>query len=77
MGWVQLKRGDADAAFTAFEAALEDHPDSPSVRYRLALALVQKGDTEGARENLNRTLTMAAFPEVQAAKAELARLESN
>ena len=77
LGWVQLKRGDVNAALTSFEAALEDQPDAPSVRYRLALALAQKGDSQGARENLARALSMDAFPEVQAAKAELARLESN
>ena len=47
------------------------------MRYRLALALAQKGDSDGARENLSRALEMDPVPEVQAAKAELARLESD
>ena len=77
LGWVQLKRGELDAALNSFEAALKTRPDAPSVRYRLALTLAQKGDADGARENLNRALEMDPFPEVQAAKAELARLESD
>ena len=77
LGWVQLKRGEVDAALNSFEAALETDPDAPSVRYRLALALVLKGDSDAARENLSRALEMDPFPEVQAARAELARLESN
>jgi tetratricopeptide (TPR) repeat protein len=77
LGWVQLKRGDVDAALKAFEAALADQPDASSVRYRLALAQVQKGDADAARASLTLALQVETFPEVQAAKAELARLESN
>jgi tetratricopeptide (TPR) repeat protein len=77
LGWVQFKRGDVDAALDSFEAALEDGPDSPSVRYRMALVLNRKGDAAGARQNLARALAGPVFPEVKAAQAELARLESN
>jgi tetratricopeptide (TPR) repeat protein len=77
LGWVQLKRGDVDGALQSFEAALEESPDAASVRYRMALALAQKGDSAAARANLAQALEMDPFPEVQAAKAELARLESN
>jgi tetratricopeptide (TPR) repeat protein len=77
LGWVQLKRGDVDAALQSFEAALVARPDTASVHYRMALALSQKGDSAAARENLAKALEMDPFPEVQAAKAELARLESN
>ena len=77
LGWVQLKRGDVDAALGSFSAALEDEPDSPSLRYRFALAQAQKGDAVSARKNLALALEMDAFPEVQAARAELARLDSN
>lgn len=77
LGWVQFKRGDVDAAITSFEAALQAQPDSPSVRYRLALAQHQKGDSKAARENLSRALEIDSFPEMQAARAELARLEND
>ena len=74
-----LRHGHEVRCLDAFGEGL-DHIDvsyAPSVRYRLALTLAQKGDADGARENLNRALEMDPFPEVQAAKAELARLESD
>jgi tetratricopeptide (TPR) repeat protein len=77
LGWVQLKRGDVDGAVEAFGESLEDRPDSPSVRYRLALALARKGDDAGALESLTLALEEPAFPEVQQARAELARLQNN
>jgi tetratricopeptide (TPR) repeat protein len=77
LGWVQLKRGNAAGASDSFEASLERRPDSPSVRYRLALAQAKKGDDVGARESLTKALDSTSFPEVQAARAELARLQNN
>jgi tetratricopeptide (TPR) repeat protein len=77
LGFVQLKRGDADAAIEAFEASLAERPDSPSVRYRLAMAQTQRGDSAAARDSLAKALEEDSFPEVQAARAELARLQNN
>ena len=77
LGWVQYKRGDVEAALSSFEASLRDRPDAASVRYRLALAQVQKGDADAAKANLAKALEVGAFPESQDAKAELARLENN
>jgi len=77
LGWVQLKRGDVDAALDSFQAALQNEPDSPSVRYRMALALARKGDSAAARESLTRALEEPTFPEFKAAQAELARLEND
>jgi tetratricopeptide (TPR) repeat protein len=77
LGFVQLKRGDADAAIEAFEASLAERPDSPSVRYRLAMAQTQRGDSAAARDSLAKALEEDSFPEVQAARAELARLEND
>jgi tetratricopeptide (TPR) repeat protein len=76
LGWVQFKRGETDAAIRSFEQALERDADAPSVRYRLALALASKGDSAAAREKLVQALEAESFPEQQAARAELARLES-
>ncbi len=77
LGFVQLKRGDATEAVESFEASLEADPDSPSVRYRLAMAQSQAGDAASARVNLAKALEDESFPELQQARAELARLESN
>jgi tetratricopeptide (TPR) repeat protein len=77
LGWVQLKLGDVDSALDSFEAALESDPDSSSVRYRMALALARKGDAAAARETLTQALDAPPFPELKAAQAELARLETD
>ena len=77
LGFVHLKRGNSAAAIKSFEEALAERPDAPSVRYRLAMAQSQSGDAASAKENLSKALSGAEFPEVQAARAELARLESN
>jgi TolA-binding protein len=59
----------------ALELAVEGRSDSPSIRYRLGTALGQAGDTERARKMLQIALEAGAFPEAEAARRELARLE--
>ena len=75
LGWVQLKRGDAAAAAASFEAALELNPGESSVRYRMALALAELGREGEALEMLRQALGGEPFPELELAKAEIARLE--
>lgn len=75
LGFVQLQRGDVDAAIAAFQRALDARPDSPSTRYRLGLALARKGDTTQAQTALREALGGAPFPEADAARRELALLE--
>ncbi|MEE9608629.1 MAG: tetratricopeptide repeat protein [Myxococcota bacterium] len=74
LGWVQLQRGDAAAAVVALEQAVEALPESPSLRYRLGLALSQAGEQERAREVLENALEGGSFPEAEAARRELAQL---
>jgi tetratricopeptide (TPR) repeat protein len=75
LGWVHLKRGEAAAAVEVLEAAVEARADSPSIRYRLATALQQSGDSERAREMLRRALESGSFPEAEEARRQLAQLE--
>ena len=77
LGFVHLKRGDAEDAVTILTKALEARPDSPSLEYHLGAALAAKGDKEQARAMLTKALSRAGFPEAEAAKAELARLQSS
>jgi Flp pilus assembly protein TadD len=77
LGWVHFKRADSQLAIDAFEKALVLRPSSPSVRYRLGLALAAKGNSEGALAALRQALEVDSFPEVEAARAELARLEGS
>jgi len=75
LGWVYLKRGESAEAVKAFEQAVALRSDSPSMRYRLAVALAQAGNPQRAREMFQTALATGAFPEAEAARRELAQLE--
>ncbi|MBW2275457.1 MAG: tetratricopeptide repeat protein [Deltaproteobacteria bacterium] len=77
LGWVLLKKGDTDAAIRSFRSALELEPNAPSTRYRLGLALVEKGEAAEARSQIESALAGGSFPERDAARAELARLQGS
>lgn len=74
LGWVHLRRGDAQAAVEALDESLRLR-ESPSVRYRLGLALADAGDEGGARQAFEKALSGGDFPESEAARSQLARLE--
>ena len=74
LGYVHLKLRENQKAVDAFRRSLAADPNVPSVRYRLGLALVQLGDSDGAREAFEEALRAGAFPESEAAEREAARL---
>jgi tetratricopeptide (TPR) repeat protein len=75
LGWVHLQRGEHEPALALFEQALAERPDSQSMRFHLGLALARKGDRQAAADALRRALAPGPFPEAEAARSELARLE--
>jgi len=75
LGWVHLRRGELDRAVQLFEDALKARPDSPSLRYHLGLALARQGEHQRAQATLQQALAGGAFPEADAARSELAKLE--
>lgn len=77
LGFVQLERKDAAAAVESFEKSLELDPNAASVRYRLGLALEALGRSDEALESFRAALGAGAFPEADAARAEVARLEAS
>jgi len=77
LGWVHLKRGDADLAEQAFARAIAAGEDSPSLQYHLGLALARQGKTSDAVAALRKAVEADSFPEVEAARTELARLEQS
>jgi tetratricopeptide (TPR) repeat protein len=78
LGFVHLKRGDAAAAVESFEQSLAMAPEAASVRYRLGLALESLGRSGEALESFRAALGGGGvFPEADAARAEIARLEAN
>ncbi len=76
LGWVHLQRGEIDAAVSAFEKAVAGKPQDPTLRYHLGLALARKGDRPRALATLKEALGAGAFPDAEAARQEIARLES-
>ncbi len=54
-----LDDGDHSAAITFFRRGVELEPDNPSIRQRLAAALVMSGDGRGAAEQLEEAVRLA------------------
>ena len=75
-GRVALERGDFPAAVRALGLSVELRPNAPSTRYQLGRALAADGSIDEAREMLHTALEGDDFPEAGAARAELARLDS-
>jgi tetratricopeptide (TPR) repeat protein len=75
LGWVHFKRGEFGQAVTVLEMAVAKRPESPSTRYRLAVALHAAGEDERAREELRTALAAGDFPEAEEARRELTRLD--
>jgi tetratricopeptide (TPR) repeat protein len=74
LGYVQLQRGDADAAIATLQGALEQHPENATLRYRLGTAFLARGDRAAARAALQAALDAGSFPEADAARSTLASL---
>ncbi len=77
LGWVRFKRGEMEQAVRVLGQARALDPRSPSIGYRLSLALMETGESERARELLEQAVGAGAFPEADAARDQLARLSRN
>ena len=75
-GLVAAARGDSQRAIRLLRLSLKLRPSSPSTLYQLARVLTAAGDRSGAIVALRDALAIGAFPEQEAAREELARLES-
>ncbi len=77
-GWIQFKRGSYDLAISAFQNALDQHPDFLPARYHLALALLKKGRKAEAIEELEKVVkSPLKYPEKQRAKELLESLKKS
>jgi Flp pilus assembly protein TadD len=77
LGRAQLAHDDAASAVETLGFSVKMRPDSPSTHYWLGLAWAATGNEDRAREALNTALVTEAFPEREAARAALARLDAN
>lgn len=56
-GWVKFKRGEFQESLPLLQEAVAQSPDSPVMRYHLAMAQLRTGDRSAARENLEAALS--------------------
>jgi tetratricopeptide (TPR) repeat protein len=77
LGWVHHQRGEYDEAIANYRTALEADASLSAVQYRLGLSLAAAGQTEDARKVLAEVVEGPSFPEIDAARAELARIQGS
>lgn len=74
-GWVKFKRGEYQESLPLLRQAVEKSPESPVMRYHLAMAQLRTGDKAAARENLEAALksgnTFMGAKEAQSALEEI------
>jgi tetratricopeptide (TPR) repeat protein len=58
-GWVKFKRGEYQEALQVLERAVATQPESPVIRYHLAMAQIKSGQEDKARTNLQTALGKA------------------
>jgi Flp pilus assembly protein TadD len=74
-GWVMFKLGQYTEALPVLERASAQAPNSPVIRYHLAMAQLKSGQRDKARGNLETALTgTASFAGVDEARTVLASL---
>jgi tetratricopeptide (TPR) repeat protein len=56
-GWVHVKRGEYSQALPILQRAVERAPDSKEIRYHLAMAELQAGESDRARDDLKAALS--------------------
>ena len=77
LGWTLYRSGDADAAIQVLQQSVADGQINAAAAYYFAVALVEKGQTEAAKQLLNAALaTKPPFAKRAAAAALAKQLES-
>ena len=77
LGWVRHQRGEYEDAIKVYRSALEGDGEVPTVRYRLGLSLSEAGQTDEAEGLFDALVDGPDFPEIEAARAELARIKGS
>jgi len=77
LGWVRHQRGEYDDAIRIYRTALETDANLPTVRYRLGLSLSEAGHTSEAMGLFDELVEGPEFPEIEAARTELARIKGS
>lgn len=75
VGWVFLKKNDLASAVQIFNGLVRKYPEEAAFRYHLGAGLLQQGDRNGARSELQAALERKPPPEMEKKiRALLARL---
>jgi tetratricopeptide (TPR) repeat protein len=77
LGWVRHQRGEYEDAIKNYRTALETDANLPTVRYRLGLSLSETGQVGEAEGLFDAIVDGPDFPEIEAARAELARIKGS
>lgn len=56
LGWIYIKKNLSDEAVRIFRDLVKEQPANPTYHYHLAMALFQKGDRPGARQECDAAL---------------------
>jgi len=73
-GWVKFKTGDYRAAVSLLQQAVDKEPETPELRYHLAMAQLRDGAQQLAVKNLEAALhTQLPFPGIDDARSALAQ----
>jgi tetratricopeptide (TPR) repeat protein len=64
LGWIYFKKGRLDAATQTLAGVVRQEPRNPIFRYHLAMALLEKGDTQKAKTEAQVALGSSPAPEI-------------
>jgi tetratricopeptide (TPR) repeat protein len=59
-GWVSVKRGESRSAIPVLQRAVQRAPSAPEIRYHLGIAEMQTGDSQRARQDLEKAVADGA-----------------
>lgn len=75
-GWIKFKSGDFHGAEALLQQAVDKAPETPLIRYHLAMAQLRSGESQVARQNLETVLQASKpFEGIDQARATLAQLK--
>ena len=63
LGWILVQKGSEQEGLQLLRTSARNKPQDPAIQYHLAVAFARTGNQQGAREALERALSVSAdFP---------------
>jgi putative PEP-CTERM system TPR-repeat lipoprotein len=76
-GWILVLSGQPERAIDYIRQSADQRPTNPTIRYHLAIAYLDSGQTDAGRQALEEAVAMGEFPEIDDARARLAELSAS